>query len=163
MIDDQQASTSRFTWKPLHSDVAIPALLYPGTSQYELRAYLLGTRCTIRAGQTIYERGPDTSEDVPFITIIGGELARIPLGIAASIPRGLEFQVRPLSDVSFESPVEIVDAPATIHAGFHGEWSVIVRNRGGWANLRIEHGMRIAQAVLSSTTPSEVVTNDSPR
>ena len=145
------ARTTGFTWKLLHQDAPTPALLYPGTSQYELRAYLLGTRCTIRCGDTIYERGPDTSDDVPFISLLPGEVARIPLGIAVRIPSGLEFQVRPLSDVSFETNLQIADAPATIHAGFLGEWSVIVRALNGGTRLRIEHGMRIAQAVLMPT------------
>ncbi|MGH7719944.1 MAG: dUTP diphosphatase [Gemmatimonadaceae bacterium] len=61
---------------------------------------------------------------------------------------GYEAQVRIRSSVAFKKGLTIPNAPATIDADFPDEWMVIVHNAIA-APVRVEHGERIAQIVLS--------------
>jgi len=81
------------------------------------------------------------------IEIKPGCTAIIPTGIAVSIPKSLEIQIRPRSGLAAKNQVSVLNAPGTIDADYRGELKVILINLGK-KNFLIENGARIAQMVL---------------
>ena len=77
-----------------------------------------------------------------------GERVLGPTGLSMEIPLGFEIQVRPRSGLSLKSPLMIVNSPGTIDCDYRGEVNIIVGNFGK-EDYIIEHGLRIAQLVLS--------------
>ncbi len=77
-----------------------------------------------------------------------GERVLVPTGLSMEIPLGFEIQVRPRSGLSFKSPLMIVNSPGTIDCDYRGEVNIIIGNFGK-EDYEIEHGLRIAQLVLS--------------
>ena len=77
-----------------------------------------------------------------------GARAAIPSGIAISLPRGFEAQVRPRSGLAAAHGVTVLNSPGTIDADYHGEIGVILVNLGE-DTFTVERGMRIAQMVVA--------------
>lgn len=92
------------------------------------------------------------------IVVRPGERVLVPTGLAMEIPLGYEVQVRPRSGLSLKSPLLIVNAPGTIDCDYRGEVNIIVGNFGK-EDYVIEHGLRIAQLVLSPVTQGRYVTS----
>jgi dUTP pyrophosphatase len=137
-------------WEKLYVDVELPQKATAHSAGRDLRAYLLGTPCRIRTAGGIVEQLPSGGDGAtPFVELPAGATAIVPLGFRTSIPAGYEIQIRPRSGTSFTTDLVIANAPGTIDADYRGEWGVVVRNVGA-SPLRIEHGQRIAQAVLAS-------------
>ena len=134
-------------FESLYEDVVPPARATAQSAGYDLRAYLKGRSARIAAGHGVSERHAIAEGDCWFVQLEPGERALIPLGFKARLADGYEAQIRPRSGTSFRKGLEIPNAPGTIDADFPDEWMVIVRN-GTDAPMRIEHGERIAQAVL---------------
>jgi len=82
------------------------------------------------------------------VTLLPGQRARIPTGIAIELPHGLEAQVRPRSGLAYKYGITLLNTPGTIDADYRGEVQVIVVNFGE-ESFSITRGMRIAQVVLS--------------
>ena len=82
------------------------------------------------------------------------ERAAIPTGLAMSIPRGYEAQLRPRSGLALKQGLSLVNAPGTIDADYRGEVKVIVINLGQ-EPIEISHGMRIAQLVIAPVIQAE--------
>jgi dUTP pyrophosphatase len=136
-------------WEKLYPDVELPRKATAHSAGRDLRAYLLGAPCRIRTASGIVEQLPSGDDDAtPFVELPPGATAIVPLGFRTSIPAGYEIQIRPRSGTSFTTDLMIANAPGTIDADYRGEWGVVVRNVGA-SPLRIEHGQRIAQAVLA--------------
>lgn len=98
-----------------------------------------------------YEHVDDSGMDLFAIaphTILPGETALIPTGIAIEIPNGTEAQVRPRSGLALKHAITLVNTPGTIDAGYRGEISVIVINHGNQA-FEVLKGMKIAQMVIA--------------
>lgn len=159
------------TIERLHEDVATPLQATPEAAGYDLFAYLTGTKVEIRWGGEVAERGPDSDPDdfmgTPFIDLLPGAVAKIPLGFRTVLPPGYEAQIRPRSGTSFKTDLVIANAPGTIDADFRGEWRVLVRNVGT-VKLRLFHGQAIAQAVFARYetlpfTQAPVPTDDTER
>ena len=111
----------------------------------DLHAYLTGRtvrRC--RAGEGPREE-PVTDG---MLRLEPGERALVPLGFRARLPDGTEAQLRIRSSAAFVKGLTMPNAPGTIDADYPDEWMVMLRNDSG-AAARIEHGERIAQAVLA--------------
>ena len=85
------------------------------------------------------------------------ERAAIPTGLAMSIPRGYEAQLRPRSGLALKQGLGLVNAPGTIDADYRGEVKVIVINLGQ-EPFEISHGMRIAQLVIAPVIQAEFET-----
>ena len=85
------------------------------------------------------------------------ERAAIPTGLAMSIPRGYEAQLRPRSGLALKQGLSLVNAPGTIDADYRGEVKVIVINLGQ-EPIEISHGMRIAQLVIAPVIQAEFET-----
>lgn len=134
-------------FEPLHPDVAPPARATAGSAGYDLQAYLLGTPTRVNTGHMIEDRPADESCVPPSVELLPGEVAMIPLGFRARLPAGWEAQIRPRSGTAFRKSLLVPNAPGTIDADYPDEWRVLIRNAGAHP-VRIEHGERIAQAVL---------------
>jgi len=77
-----------------------------------------------------------------------GERQLIPTGIAISMPRGIEAQVRPRSGLAVKHGVTMVNNPGTIDSDYRGEIKVILINHGQEA-FTVTPRMRIAQMVFA--------------
>jgi dUTP pyrophosphatase len=142
---------SRVIVEALYPDARLPARATRASAGLDLHAYLAGRtvrRC--RAGES------PRDEPVPDdgLTLAPGERALVPLGFRARLPEGTEAQLRIRSSSAFVKGLTMPNAPGTIDADYPDEWMVMIRNDSG-SPARVEHGERIAQAVLASfVTPS---------
>jgi dUTP pyrophosphatase len=106
--------------------------------------------------------GADIRASLPekkSLVVKAGERVLVPTGLAMEIPLGYEVQVRPRSGLSLKSPLMIVNAPGTIDCDYRGEINVIVGNFGK-EDYVIEHGLRIAQLVLSPVIQARYITSE---
>ena len=76
-----------------------------------------------------------------------GKTAIIPTGLALSIPKGFEVQIRPRSGLAAKKKISVLNTPGTIDADYRGEIKVILINLGQ-EPFKIEKGSRIAQMVV---------------
>ena len=81
------------------------------------------------------------------IEIKPGSTAIIPTGLAVSIPKNFEIQIRPRSGLAAKNQISVLNTPGTIDADYRGELKVILINLGDKSFL-VENGARIAQMVL---------------
>ena len=81
------------------------------------------------------------------ININPGKTAIIPTGLALSIPKGFEVQIRPRSGLAAKQKISVLNTPGTIDADYRGEIKVILINLGH-EPFRVEKGLRIAQMVV---------------
>ena len=81
------------------------------------------------------------------IEIKPGKSAIIPTGLAVSIPKNFEIQIRPRSGLAAKNQISVLNTPGTIDSDYRGELKVILVNLGK-ENFKIEKGIRIAQMVL---------------
>ena len=92
--------------------------------------------------------GMDISADIENeIEILPGKSAVIPTGLAVSIPKNFEIQIRPRSGLAAKNQISVLNTPGTIDADYRGELKVILINLGERI-FKIEKGFRIAQMVL---------------
>ena len=84
------------------------------------------------------------------------ERVLIPTGLAFEIPKGFEIQVRPRSGLSFKTGLVVVNSPGTIDSDYRGEVKIIISNFSQ-KNEVIEHGLRVAQLILSPVTQMNLV------
>ena len=81
------------------------------------------------------------------IDLAPGKTAIIPTGLAISIPKNFEIQIRPRSGLAAKNQITVLNTPGTIDSDYRGELKVILVNLGK-ENFKIEKGIRIAQMVL---------------
>jgi dUTP pyrophosphatase len=77
-----------------------------------------------------------------------GEIRLIPTGLAVSVPRGYEAQIRPRSGLAIRHGIGLVNSPGTIDSDYRGELGIILINWGS-EPFTIRKGDRIAQMVIS--------------
>jgi dUTP pyrophosphatase len=82
------------------------------------------------------------------VVIAAGEIAMIPLGFRARLPRGFEAQVRIRSSIAFRKGLIVPNSPGTIDADYPDEWMVLVKNTTS-VPATVEHGERIAQIIFA--------------
>lgn len=82
------------------------------------------------------------------MTLRPGDIALIPCGFAMALPVGYEAQIRPRSGLAVKHGVSMPNTPGTIDADYRGEVKVPLINLGR-ADFVVEHGMRIAQMVIT--------------
>lgn len=95
--------------------------------------------------------GADVRASLPekkSLIVKPGERVLVPTGLSMEIPLGFEIQVRPRSGLSLKSSLLVVNSPGTIDCDYRGEVNIIIGNFGN-EDYVIEHGLRIAQLVLS--------------
>jgi dUTP pyrophosphatase len=88
-----------------------------------------------------------------------GERVLVPTGLCMEIPLGYEIQVRPRSGLSLKSSLMVVNSPGTIDCDYRGEVNVIIGNFGK-EDYVIEHGLRIAQLVISPVVQAKYFVAD---
>ena len=81
------------------------------------------------------------------IEIKPGKSVIIPTGLALSIPKNYEIQIRPRSGLAAKNQISILNTPGTIDADYRGELKVILINLSDKI-FKIEKGLRVAQMVL---------------
>ena len=81
------------------------------------------------------------------VEIKPGSTAIIPTGLAVSIPKNFEIQIRPRSGLAAKNQISVLNTPGTIDADYRGELKVILINLSAKSFL-VENGARIAQMVL---------------
>ena len=100
--------------------------------------------------------GMDISADVKdSIEIKPGKSEIIPTGLAVSIPKNFEIQIRPRSGLAAKNQISVLNTPGTIDADYRGELKVILINLGN-KNFIVEKGLRIAQMVLCPVVRADI-------
>lgn len=108
--------------KKLNKDAKIPKYAHSGDSGFDLAA-------------------------IENVTIVPGETTIVKTGLAISVPKGTELQIRPRSGTSLKTSLRIVNSPGTVDSNYLGEVGIIVQNTGHRA-IFLEKGERIAQGVI---------------
>ncbi|MEA2694338.1 MAG: dUTP pyrophosphatase [Acidobacteriota bacterium] len=88
------------------------------------------------------------------LTLLPGERALVPTGLALAIPAGWEGQIRPRSGLAIRHGIGIVNAPGTIDSDYRGEVAVLLVNLGQ-EPFTVRRGDRIAQLLLGRAEPIE--------
>ena len=81
------------------------------------------------------------------ITISPNKTAIIPTGIAVSIPRNYEIQIRPRSGLAAKKSVSVLNTPGTVDSDYRGEIKIILINLSTKSFI-VKPGDRVAQMVL---------------
>ena len=108
----------------------------------------LSKNITLPKYETDGSSGMDLAANIESeIEIEPGKSAVIPTGLAISIPKDFEVQIRPRSGLAAKYQISVLNTPGTIDADYRGELKVILINLSK-KNFKIEKGLRIAQMVL---------------
>ena len=99
--------------------------------------------------------GMDLAANIKTI-IEPGDTSIIPTGLAVSIPKGFEVQVRPRSGLAAKQKLTVLNTPGTIDSDYRGEIKVILVNHGN-KNFKIEKGDRIAQMIVCPVIIAQIV------
>ena len=110
--------------KRLSKEVSLPKYETSGSSGMDLAAYIEAD-----------------------INIDPGKTKIIPTGLALSIPKGFEVQIRPRSGLAAKKKISVLNTPGTIDADYRGEIKIILINLSDEIFI-VEHGLRIAQMVV---------------
>ncbi len=111
--------------------------------------------------ETLGSSGMDLSANIDSTLIIKpGEKCLIPTGLALSIPKNYEVQIRPRSGLAAKNSITVLNTPGTIDSDYRGEIKVILINLGK-EDFQVENGLRIAQMVLSPVSKAELLETDS--
>ena len=94
------------------------------------------------------------------IEIKPGKSEIIPTGLAVSIPKNFEIQIRPRSGLAAKNQISVLNTPGTIDADYRGELKVILINLSDKSFI-VEKGLRIAQMVLCPVIKAELKEVDS--
>ena len=89
------------------------------------------------------------------ITIDPGKTAIIPTGLALSVPKGFEVQIRPRSGLAAKKKISVLNTPGTIDSDYRGEIKVILINQGQ-ETFKVEKGLRIAQMVVCPVVQAQI-------
>lgn len=111
------------------------------------------------AYQSKHAAGLDLLAAVPSngpVTIVPGDRALVPTGLAIALPEGYEAQVRPRSGLAARLGLTIVNTPGTIDSDYRGEIQVLLINLGG-ESVTVSRGMRIAQMVIAPVVRAHIV------
>lgn len=93
--------------------------------------------------------GVDLHADlVEPLSLLPGQRALVPTGLAIALPEGYEAQIRPRSGLALKYGISLVNSPGTIDADYRGEISIILINHG-IEPFTINPGERIAQMVVA--------------
>ena len=110
-------------------------------------------RLSDKAQLPVYETSGASGMDLAAlidedIIMTPGERVLVPTGLAVSIPKGFEIQIRPRSGLAAKKGVTVINTPGTIDADYRGEIKIILVNLSK-DKFVIENGLRIAQMVDS--------------
>ncbi len=92
-------------------------------------------------------------------TIEPGERKTVKTGLAISLPKGFEAQIRPKSGLASNSGITVLNTPGTVDSCYRGEIMVIMANFGKQP-YKVEKGKKIAQMVIARVEEAEVEETD---
>ena len=93
--------------------------------------------------------GMDLSADIDAeVELKPLERFLFPTGIAISLPKDLEAQIRPRSGLAIKNGITLLNTPGTVDSDYRGEIKVVLVNISN-DKYTIKPGDRIAQMVLS--------------
>ena len=136
MSDSPDHVTIRVKRLAGNQDIALPSYETEGASGLDLRAAVNGE-----------------------LTLHPGEIRLVPTGLAISLPRGYEAQIRPRSGLALKHGVGMVNSPGTIDSDYRGEVGLVLINWGS-APFVIKRGDRIAQMIVTRVSRAEVLEAD---
>ncbi len=100
--------------------------------------------------------GMDLAANVSdIVNIEPGKTAIIPTGLALSIPKGFEVQIRPRSGLAAKQKISVLNTPGTIDADYRGEIKVILINLGQ-ESFKVDKGLRVAQMVVCPVVQAQL-------
>ena len=106
--------------------------------------------------ETVGSSGMDLSANIDAkINIEPGKTAIIPTGLALSIPKGFEIQIRPRSGLAAKQKISVLNTPGTIDSDYRGEIKVILINLSQ-ESFKVEKGLRIAQMVVCPVVQAQL-------
>jgi len=95
------------------------------------------------------DSGMDLRANLTESMVVGpNETTLVPTGLHFELPESMEIQVRPRSGLAIKHSITVLNTPGTVDRGYSGEIKVILINLGK-KGFKINHGDRIAQAVIS--------------
>ena len=118
--------------KRLSKEISLPKYETTGSSGMDLAANIAGN-----------------------ISIDPGKTAIIPTGLALSVPKGFEVQIRPRSGLAAKKKISVLNTPGTIDSDYRGEIKVILINQGQ-ETFKVEKGLRIAQMVVCPVEQAQI-------
>ena len=118
--------------KRLSKEISLPKYETAGSSGMDLAANIAGN-----------------------ISIDPGKTAIIPTGLALSVPKGFEVQIRPRSGLAAKKKITVLNTPGTIDSDYRGEIKVILINQGQ-ETFKVEKGLRIAQMVVCPVVQAQI-------
>ncbi|MBW2038650.1 MAG: dUTP diphosphatase [Deltaproteobacteria bacterium] len=89
------------------------------------------------------------------VTLAPGRWRLIPTGVAITLPKGYEAQVRPRSGLALRHGVTLLNSPGTVDADYRGEIGAILINLGDRPFV-IRDGDRVAQLVIHQVCRAEL-------
>ena len=100
--------------------------------------------------ETSSSAGLDLRANLPngSIDLNPKERKLIGTGLFFEIPEGYEIQIRPRSGLALKNGISVLNSPGTIDADYRGEIKILLINHGS-ETFKVDHGMRIAQMVVS--------------
>jgi dUTP pyrophosphatase len=90
-------------------------------------------------------------------TLLPGQRALIPTGVAVALPAGFAGFVQPRSGRALKDGLSLVNTPGLIDSHYRGEVQVIAINHDPGASIVIEYGEKIAQLVVQRVERCELV------
>ena len=118
--------------KRLSKEISLPKYETAGSSGMDLAANIAGN-----------------------ISIDPGKTAIIPTGLALSVPKGFEVQIRPRAGLAAKKKISVLNTPGTIDSDYRGEIKVILINQGQ-ETFKVEKGLRIAQMVVCPVVQAQI-------
>ena len=116
----------------------------------------LSKKVSLPKYETSGSSGMDLAANIDAnINIDPGKTAIIPTGLALSIPKGFEIQIRPRSGLAAKQKISVLNTPGTIDADYRGEIKVILINLGQ-ETFKVEKGLRIAQMVVCPVVQAQL-------
>lgn len=107
--------------------------------------------------ETSGSSGMDLSANIEKeIEIKPGKSSIIPTGLAVSIPKNFEIQIRPRSGLAAKNQISVLNTPGTIDADYRGELKVILINLGS-KSFKVEKGLRIDQMILCPIVKAKLI------
>ena len=121
----------------------------------------LSKKVSLPKYETSGSSGLDLAANIDANIIINpGKLAIIPTGLAVSIPKGFEIQIRPRSGLAAKKKITVLNTPGTIDSDYRGEIKIILYNHGK-EDFIVNNKDRVAQMVLTPVVKMELEETDS--
>lgn len=140
--------TDHILFERLHDGVEPPVRATAASAGFDLRAWFASGAIDVWTGDRRAPRALEGGVAARTLTLAPGERTVIPLGFRATVPNGIEAQIRARSGTALKLGLILANGPGTIDPDYTGEWGVLVLNASS-TPVRIAHGDRIAQLVLA--------------